>query len=154
MGLVHSTIDLSVDASTAFRIATSVDAFPAFMPDVKSVRVLERRDDGYARVEWVGHVSLGSIDRDIKWVEDEWWDAETLKCKFKLVEGDYKKYSGTWDISPTDRGSRIILTVDFDLGLPLIGPLINKLLDKIMKDNLDGMLKAIKIQAEAARKNI
>ena len=39
-------------------------------------------------------------------------------------------------------------TWGFDLGLPLIGPMIVKLLDKIMQDNIDGMLRAIKDRAE------
>ncbi|HEX9745304.1 MAG TPA: SRPBCC family protein [bacterium] len=148
MGLITGKIEVGVDPAKAFEIAQEVEKYPDYMPDVKSINVIERRDDGFARVAWVGHVSVASINKDVKWIEDEWWDKNALTCTYKLVEGDYKKYSGDWNFTGTDSGSEIVLNVDFDLGLPLVGPMINKLLDRIMQDNVNGMLKAIKDKAE------
>ncbi len=149
MGLVTSTIDVNVKPKPVFQVAREVETYPDFMPDVKSIKILERRDDGYMKAEWVGRVQVGSIDRDIHWIEEVWWDQDSLTSHFKMVEGDYKRYKGDWTFSPVDGGTRITLNVDFDLGLPLVGPLIRKLLDKIMKENIDGMLKAIKDRAES-----
>ncbi len=148
MGVITSTIEVSADPLTTFKVASEVETYPDFMPDVKSVKILERRDDGYAKAAWVGHVSLASIDKDIKWTEEEWWDEASLSSKFELVEGDYKHYRGNWAFEDLDGNTKITLTVDYDLGLPLVGALIAKLLDKIMQDNLDGMLGAIKTRVE------
>jgi len=149
MGIVKSEITVDAEPRKVFDIAREVEKYPEFMPDVKDIKVLERRDDGFSRVAWVAHAKVASIDKDIKWVEDENWNYETLSNKFELVEGDYKHYSGTWDFLPEGDGTRMVMEIDYDLGLPLIGPLIVKLLDKIMQNNLDGMLKAIKERTES-----
>jgi len=149
MGVVTSEIDIAVDPISAFRIAREVEKYPDYMPDVEEVKVLERRDDGYSRISWVGHARVGSIDKLVRWVEEAWWDEPTLTSKFEQVEGDYKHYRGDWAFIPLDKGTRIRLTVDFDLGLPLIGPMIVKLLDRVMQNNIDGMLRAIKDRAQS-----
>jgi ribosome-associated toxin RatA of RatAB toxin-antitoxin module len=148
MGVVTSEINVSKDPVTVFSIAKEVETYPDYMPDVENVEVIERRDDGYARISWVGHAKVASIDKLVKWTEDEWWDRDTLTSRFELVEGDYKHYKGDWKFTASDSGTIIKLTVDYDLGLPLIGPMIVKLLDNIMQNNLDSMLKAIKEKAE------
>ena len=148
MGVVTSEIQVAVDPETAFRIAMEVESFPDFMPDVESVEVLERRDDGYTRIAWVGWARVASINKQIRWTEDAWWDPASLTSRFEQVEGDYKHYRGDWAFTPSAGGALIRLTVDFDLGLPLIGPMIVKLLDNVMQKNIDGMLSAIKGRAE------
>lgn len=148
MGLVVSEIIVNADPKAVFEIAREVEKFPDFMPDVKSVELIERRDDGYSRSSWVALAKIASINKEVKWVEDEWWDADSLTSKFEQVEGDYKHYFGDWSFTETENGTRVKLTVDFDLGLPLIGPMIVKLLDKLTLANLDSMLKAIKERAE------
>ena len=152
MGVVTSEVDIAVDPETVFRLAREVEKYPDFMPDVEEVKVLERREDGYARVSWIGHAKVASIDKLVRWVEEAWWDSENLTSRFQLVEGDYRHYRGEWTFEPVASSTRIRLTVDFDLGLPLIGPMIVKLLDRVMQNNIDGMLLAIKERAESVGK--
>lgn len=148
MGVVVSEIDIDADPQTVFDIASRVELFPDFMPDVKKVELIERKDDGYSRSSWVALAKVASINKEVKWIEDEWWDRENLTSKFEQVEGDYKHYHGDWTFTATDSGTHVKLTVDFDLGLPLIGPIIVRLLDNLTQSNLDSMLKAIKDRAE------
>ena len=148
MSVVSAEIEVNKNPSSVFEIAKEVDKYPEFMPDIESINVIERRDDGYARVSWKAHVKVASIDKPVKWIEDEWWNTENLSSRFELVEGDYKHYFGDWEFTETSDGTRVKLTVDYDLGLPLVGPLINKLLDKLVQENLKGMLLAIKQKAE------
>jgi len=150
MSVVTSVIEIDASPTKTFKTAREIETYPDFMPDVKSVKILERRDDGYSRSEWVGHVSVASIDKDIRWVEDEWWNENELISNFELVEGDFKYYKGDWKFEPLNGATRVTLTVDYDLGLPLVGAIIAKLLDKIMQNNIDGMLSAIKNRVESS----
>lgn len=148
MGIVVSEIDIQADPQVVFDIASQVEKFPDFMPDVKKVELIERRDDGYSRTSWVALAKIASINKEVKWIEDAWWDSEALTSKFEQVEGDYKHYHGDWAFTETESGTQVKLTVDYDLGLPLIGPMIVKLLDNLVRNNLDSMLKAIRDRAE------
>ncbi|MCX6645162.1 MAG: SRPBCC family protein [bacterium] len=148
MGIVISEIDINSDPQKVFKIASQVEKFPDYMPDVKKVELIDRKDDGYSRTSWVALAKIASINNEIKWIEDEWWDSGTLSSKFEQVEGDYKHYHGDWAFTKTADGTHVKLTVDYDLGLPLIGPMIFKLLDNLTRNNLDSMLKAIKERAE------
>ncbi len=148
MGVVMSTIEIKAPVKDVFGLAQRVEDFPAFMPDVKTVELRERRDDGYSRTYWEAVVSIQSINKVVRWEEEEHWNSGDMTCAFNQTKGDYKSYSGEWRIEPSDGGSRVTLKVDFDLGLPLVGALINKLLDKLMRENCDSMLAALKERAE------
>ncbi|MFH1515193.1 MAG: SRPBCC family protein [bacterium] len=150
MGLITAEVLVDAPKQKVFEMARRVEEYPDFMPDVEEVEVLERDDEtGVAHIRWVGKVEVQSISKKVRWVEEAIWDSEKLKCEFKLLEGDYKKYGGNWSFEDVAGGkTRIVLKLDFDLGLPLVGALINKLLDKLMLTNCQGMLDAIKKRVE------
>jgi ribosome-associated toxin RatA of RatAB toxin-antitoxin module len=148
MGMVISEIEIIAPIKEVFELAQKVEDFPKFMPDLQKVEVLERRPDGYCRSYWEAIASVQNIKKVIHWEEEEKWNHDDFTASFSQTKGDYKSYGGLWELT-TDAGvTKVKLTVDYDLGLPLIGPLINKLLDKLMKENCDSMLKALKEQAE------
>lgn len=148
MGVVVSSVDIKAPVGQVFELARKVEDFPEFMPDVKTVEVRERRDDGYTKTYWEAIASIQKIIKVIRWEEEENWDSENLSCSFAQTKGDYKHYSGGWKFEDTGGSTQVELTVDYDLGLPLIGPLIKKLLDKLMQENCDSMLNALKKKAE------
>jgi len=56
------------------------------MPDVKSVRIIEKSEDGSRTVsEWVGIVK--EFKTTIKWVEEDIWNDADHTCTFSLVKG-------------------------------------------------------------------
>jgi len=149
MALVSSVIDIQKPAAEVFALASRVEEFPEFMPDVISVDVESREADGSTITRWKARVKVQSINKIVEWSEREMWDAEALSCKYEQVEGDFKVYYGDWSFVTLDSGAtQVTLNVEFDLGIPLVGPLIAKLLNRIMQNNCDGMLKAIKEKAE------
>lgn len=148
MGVVVSSVNIKAPVGQVFDLARKVEDFPEFMPDVKTVVVRERRDDGYTRTYWEAIASIQKIIKVIRWEEEERWDIENLSCSFAQTKGDYKHYNGGWKFEDTGGSTKVDLTVDYDLGLPLIGPLIKKLLDKLMQENCDSMLNALKERAE------
>ena len=151
MGVVVSSVDIHAPVGQVFDLARKVEDFPEFMPDVKTVEVRERREDGYTKTYWEAIASIQKIIKVIRWEEEENWDSENLKCSFAQTKGDYKHYNGGWKFEGTNGSTKVELTIDYDLGLPLIGPLIKKLLDKLMQDNCDSMLSALKKKAEMVK---
>ncbi len=143
MAQVAASAIIHVPLEQVYQVAKNVEAFPEFMPDLESVRVLERLN-GDTVTEWVGIVQ----GRKIRWIEeDQWVDAQHL-CRFRQRQGDFTKYEGTWSFAPTDGGTRTELTVEFELDLPLAGALLSNLLRVLVRKNLESMLAGLKQQLE------
>ena len=147
MPTIESSIVIGGDIEKVYELARDIEQFPEFMPDVKSIKILEKNEDGSRVVaEWVGIVK--EFKTTIKWVEEDTWDHQAKTCDFKLVHGDYKGYSGKWTFTTVDGGTQFHSMVDFDYDVPLIGALIKNLITKKMKENVDNMLSAIKNKIE------
>ena len=57
MSKVSSTIEINGPIEEVYALAKEVETFPEFMPDVKSVKIVEKSADGSRVVsEWVGIV--------------------------------------------------------------------------------------------------
>jgi coenzyme Q-binding protein COQ10 len=150
MGLVKAQVVINAPRDKVFALAQRVEEFPSFMPDVEDVEILSRdNSSGVARVKWIAKVEVGSISKKVRWIEEERWDSKAMKGEFDQVEGDYKFYNGEWDFITDQDGKTVVtLEIDFDLGLPLVGRIIGKLLDKLMYENIQGMLNALKKKVE------
>jgi len=147
MPRVESAIVINGNLERVYALAKDIESFPEFMPDVKSVKVLERSDDGSRTVvEWVGIVK--EFKTTIKWVEEDLWDDDNKECHFRLIRGDYSAYSGVWRFERVDGGTRFVSEIDFEYDVPLIGPLIKNLIARKMQENVDNMLAALKRKIE------
>jgi len=146
---VESAILINGDLERAYALARDIESFPEFMPDVKSINVLERSDDGARTVvEWVGIVK--EFKTTIKWVEEDLWDDAKKECRFTLVKGDYSSYSGVWRFETVDGQTQFTSEIDFEYDVPLIGALIKNLMVRKMKENVDNMLAALKAKVEGS----
>lgn len=147
MPKVQSTIEIDGPIDEVYALAKAVESFPEFMPDVKSVNVLERSDNGRRTVvEWVGIVK--DFKTTIKWTEEDIWDDDARTCTFSLVKGDYKQYGGMWKFTDLGGRTRFDSEIDFEYDIPLVGALIKGIIAKKMKENVDNMLVAIKCKVE------
>jgi len=145
---VESSVIINGPVDKVFALARDIEAFPQFMPDLKKVTILERSPDGSHVIgEFVGYIK--DFRLTIKWVEEDEWDEQAKTCKFKLVKGDFKNYSGLWTFEPVDGGTKYTSVIDFEYEIPLIGPIIKSLVAKLMKQNVDNMLIAIKNKVES-----
>jgi ribosome-associated toxin RatA of RatAB toxin-antitoxin module len=84
-------------------------------------------------------------------VEEDAWDDAAHRCRFRQRDGDFDSYEGTWEFAADDGGTRTTITVQFEFGIPLIGRLLSGLLRVKMRENIDGMLKALKQQIEGGK---
>jgi ribosome-associated toxin RatA of RatAB toxin-antitoxin module len=142
---VTATTVIRAPLVDVYRIAKDVERFPEFMPDVQSIRVLSR-SGARATVEWVGLMQ----GRKVRWVEEETWDDTAYRSDFRLVEGDFSKFEGSWRFETVPDGTQTSLVLDYEMELPLAGALLSNLLRVLVRKNLESMLAALKGQLEGA----
>lgn len=143
MATVTASTVIRAPLDQVYALAKDVERFPEFMPDLESVKILERRPAGTVS-EWVGLVQ----GRKIRWVEDDEWDDAAHVCVFRQTTGDFSRYEGEWRFEATPEGTRTSLAVDFELDIPLAGPLLSNLVKMLMRKNCENMLAALKGQLE------
>lgn len=141
------TIDAPVDR--VYAIARDVEKFPTYMEDLESLTVLERSPDGNRTVtEWVGLVR--QFKMKLKWTQEDVWDPATHRDDFKALKGDVDELSGYWQFTDEDGKTRFDSLVDYEVNVPLVGALVKQLIRKLMEQNLDAQMRAIKAEAEKA----
>ena len=144
---VESSVVINAPVEKVFALAKDIEQFPEFMPDLKKVTIIERSEDGNRLVsEFVGYIKDFKIS--MKWTEEDEWDPDARTCRFKLVKGDFKTYSGIWAFEPVEGGTKYTSVIDFEYEIPMIGPIIKTLVARLMKQNVENMLEAIKEKAE------
>lgn len=146
MPVVKAVVEVAAPLERVFALARNIEAFPEFMPDVQEVEIVEPEAEGRQVSRWVGVVK--EFKRTITWTEEDYWDEATHSCRFAQVEGDFAVYQGTWDFNERDGKTEVVLKLEYEYDVPLIGNLIKKLLMRKMQENCDNMLTAIKAEAE------
>ena len=140
--VVHAPLE------TVYAVGRDVEAFPQFMPDVKSVRILEKSADGSRTLtEWVAYAS--QLKLQVKWTEEDLWDDTAHTCRFRQVKGDYDQMEGLWEFLPHPEGTLFRSTLDYELRVPLLGAIVQKVVHHLVVQNLKGILDGVKARAEA-----
>lgn len=145
MPYVEVTISVGCTRDKIYPILKDMEKYPGFMADLVSVEVLERTATTTI-TKWVSNVD----GRIIKWTELDTFDDENMHISYQQVDGDLKKMAGEWILTPTDEGTDIKLTVDFEFGIPMISGLLNPILKRKVRDNSINMLNAVKEKVEAS----
>jgi ribosome-associated toxin RatA of RatAB toxin-antitoxin module len=140
---IISTRVIPLPAARVYAAARQVTRFPDVLPNLDKVEVLEDDGQGTAVTSWTGSFSLGPLTKTVAWTEKDVWNDADLTCRFDLVSGDMKTYSGTWSFADTAGGCHAELRVDFVLGIPVLGPMVNAIVDKLMQQNCDELLEAL-----------
>lgn len=146
MGKVNDVITIQQSVENVFLEAQNIDQLAKFLPDLQEVRILKKN------MNEVDSFWKGSFQgREVKWTERDIWDEANKECRFFILEGDFKVYQGMWKFIPlSDKETKVELEIEYDLGLPLVGALINTFLKKKMLENAQAMLKALKQMIDQA----
>jgi len=148
MARVELEVVIHAPLETVYAVARDVESFPEFMPDVKSVKILEKSEDGSRTLtEWVAYAS--QLKLQVKWIEEDLWDDTNHTCRFRQVKGDYDQMEGLWEFLPHPEGTRFRSTLDYELRVPLLGALVQKVVHHLVTLNLKGILEGVKARAEA-----
>ena len=140
----QSEILIPAPRARVYELAKDVERFPEFLPNVQQVTIRER-DGGRTVSDWVGLVP--EFRRTIKWTEEDIWDDAAYMCRFRSLEGDWDRYQGEWSFVEEDDGTRVRLRIEYEYNVPLIGPLIRKLLHKLVQRNAQETLEGLRRQA-------
>ena len=153
MPRIESSVLIHAPREQVLAVARDNEAFPTFMADLRSLTVLEKSEDGNRIVsEWIGLVP--KFGTTIRWTEEDLWDLEAGTCTFRQIKGDYKQFEGVWTFtSEAGDATRFASVLDYEIEIPLVGPLIKAIVKKAVQDNLDSTLKAIKQRGEAATRS-
>ncbi|MGI6750692.1 MAG: type II toxin-antitoxin system RatA family toxin [Atribacter sp.] len=146
MGKVNDVITIQQSVENVFLEAQNIEQLAKFLPDLQEVRILKKN------MNEVDSFWKGSFQgREVKWTERDIWDEANKECRFFILEGDFKVYQGMWKFIPlSDKETKVELEIEYDLGLPLVGALINTFLKKKMLENAQAMLKALKQMIDQA----
>jgi ribosome-associated toxin RatA of RatAB toxin-antitoxin module len=140
---VETSVIVDAPARAVYALAKEQERFPAFMPDVESVTIVER-DGNRVVSRWKTLVE----EAPIEWIEEDHFDDEALRVDYKLLEGDLDKFEGTWTFVDGDGRTHVTLVVEYDFGVPTLAELIGPTLHKKVKENAEMMLAALKREAE------
>lgn len=146
MPTVTTSVFINAPLAKVYAIAQDYDAFPEFMEDVESLRVLER-DSGRVVSEWVGRVPAFGLK--VRWTQEDHWDDAQLASAFKMLKGDYDKMEGSWRFTEENGGTRFDSVLEYEYVVPGLGPLVGKVIYGLVVKNMEGVLDAIRRRAEA-----
>jgi uncharacterized membrane protein len=149
MPRIEQSIHINAPVEMVYAIARDVESFPDIMDDLQSITVLERSEDGNRTVtEWVGLVRQFAMK--LKWQQEDVWDPVRHRDDFRALKGDVDELAGYWQFTPEDGGTSFDSVVDYEVNVPLIGPLVKNLIRKLMESNLAAQMEAIRVKAESS----
>ena len=137
---------IDCDSLKAIELSMNPEILAKQMPGVKSVKILKKKEKSglvVQTVAWDGVLEAGPIKKDLSWIEEDSWDIENKKWQFVQTEGSFKIYNGTWMFEDVQNGCESSISLEYDAGVPLVGPLIDKLIKKVVIENLEALLSAL-----------
>ena len=145
---IENSVTVNAPLDKVYALAREQESFSDFMPDVESVVISERSEDGSRTVsDWVAVAS--DFKLKVRWTEEDLWDEAAHALHFRQIKGDYTSYGGQWTFVEEGPGvTRFDSAIDYELDIPLIGPLLKAVVARLMRDNTQKILDAIKARAE------
>jgi ribosome-associated toxin RatA of RatAB toxin-antitoxin module len=120
--------DIQATPEACFDALTDFDTLPSWQGAVRSVRVLERDDQGRATVvEYEVDAKVKRVRYRLRNVYDP---PRRLGCEY--LGGDFRDFSGEWRFVPTGAGTRVELDLHIDPGRFVPGPIRNAISQVVM----------------------
>lgn len=137
MPKVTSAIDIDgVDLPHVWQVVCDFEAYPDAMEDVLEVHFVQH--DDAAASSW--RVLLNGSE--LTWTERDRFHAME-RIEFDQIEGDLEVFRGVWALARIPGGVRVVLEVEFDLGIPSLATLLDPIGIQAIRSNSRNMLEAI-----------
>lgn len=101
------------------------------------------------RVEWSDpHASISAWSVNFRngvlcWRERDIIDPTRCRIEFEQVDGDFDRFTGTWQITQAGSDVTVIFTADFDLGMPSLAAIIDPIAQRTLRDNIQSILRGL-----------
>ena len=129
--------DVAASPQRCFEALTDYERLPEWQGAVKSVRVLERDEQGRGTVvEYEVDAKLKTVRYRLRQVYDA-----PRRLGSEYLGGDFRDFTGEWRFREQGGGTRVELDLDIDPGRFVPGPVRRAIADAVMKRAL-GDLKA------------
>lgn len=148
---VSSRVEVAASPAAVYAAAKDIEGLVDYITDVESITVTERREvpGGLETVtDWVG--LLPEFRRKLTWTEQDRWDDAALICRFEQIKGDFDAYEGEWRFGEAGEGAYTELVVRYEWDVPLIGPLLVKLVQNKVQQSADRIQAGLKQRVEEA----
>ncbi len=146
MPVVEVAETIAAPASRVWDVVNDVESYPRLMEHVRSLRVLERADN-VRLIEWEVELK-GCL---MRWIEREELQPEKLRIEYRQLEGELAEFAGFWQLEPLgDAATRVVLSVNFDIGIPMLSEMLNPVAERAIRDNSHAMLTSLAGQAAPA----
>ena len=146
MPTVETEFLTTAPIDAVWRAVQDVEAFPNYMQNVQSVEVVGNDDGGFRITRWTVLLKGSPLE----WTERERVDVATRTLRFEQVDddGDLEVFNGAWHVTSVDDDVvSVKLTVNFEIGIPLLAERLNPVAARAVRENSEQMLQAIEEQA-------
>lgn len=135
-------VDLTIDApiETVWETVVDVESYQDTMDTVRSVKIVERRDERVRRAAW-SVLLKGSI---LEWEEEEHLDLAAHRIEFRQLRGDLEHFDGRWALEAVNaERTTVLFEVVFEIGIPLLAEMLNPVAQRSLQENCTEMLRGI-----------
>jgi ribosome-associated toxin RatA of RatAB toxin-antitoxin module len=141
MPIVSVSKVISADADAVWKLITGVEDYPRLMIGTVQDLVIEKRtDDGFI-TSWTV-LLRGNL---LSWRQEEYHDASLHSIYYRQLDGDLERISGSWIITPHKDGVLVELTVDFEIGIPMLRDVLNPIAESALRENCEAMLNSLEM---------
>ena len=121
-----------------YDVVTDFEAYPKLFPEIKTVRVLERRDNR-VRAEFRVEMVLA-----VRYVLDLACDPEALTVDWTFVEGEIVVDStGGWRFHADREGTQVVYRAALAIKAPLPGFIVRRATDALVAASLPSMFASV-----------
>ena len=134
-----ASIVIPLPIAQVYEGSRDVEALLPHLPDAREITALEK-----SPTRCVTKFVFVALGKKIMYTEEEDWDDATYSNHFKQRDGDFDKYEGQYLYKEVPDGTEFSIVLDWELNLPLIGALLNKMLAKILENQVVALTRGVK----------
>ncbi|HEX8742797.1 MAG TPA: SRPBCC family protein [Thermoleophilaceae bacterium] len=141
---VSLDMDIRASIDTVWAAVLDIERYPEVMTNVVSVNIEEWEEPTVRRTEWAMIIKGATL----VWRDREFIDHDKHTVRFTQVSGDLERFEGAWELDEKEQAlTHVRLRISFEIGVPLLAPMLNPVARRALYDNATEMLEGVDSQA-------
>lgn len=117
---------------TVFDQILRFERYPELAPHVQSATVHQTVPERTGRSSWELHFRSGLL----RWEEEERFLRDELLIEFAQSDGDFDRFSGSWQFSSHLDGSELQFRAEFDFGIPSLEGILDPIAERVIRETV------------------